>query len=360
VISAKGNSLLESVSRLNLRSHILISGGTGFFGKALLRHLLNDHHQESGHTESSAKKVPAPISKVTIISRNPEAFLTQHPEFRDLSSVQWIRADLTTNDVNLIEVIEQSTAAQNGFTHILHAATESTRGAELSHSSQFHQITQGTRNMLAVAKHFKAERFLLTSSGGAYGAMPSNLSAFPESHLGMPNPLDPRSAYGLGKRVSEYLCTLAANDTGLEVVITRPFAFCGPDLPLDVHFAIGNFIRDALSKDEITVQGDGSPIRSYLDQDDLAHWLLTMLFHGKPGEAYNLGSDEGISIGDLAHKVRDLLAPNKRVVIRGPPNSTSPRQVYVPDIRKAKEELGLTPTVSLNDSILRTARAHSL
>ena len=340
-------------------SQVLISGGTGFFGKALLRYLLSKSGRENNKEQiENAGRLAS--SEFTIISRDPEAFLTQHPEFRDLSTVQWIRADLTTNDVNLIEAIEQSTAAQNGFTHILHAATESTRGPELSHSSQFNQIVEGTRNMLAVANYFKVERFLLTSSGGVYGAMPSNLNAFPESHLGMPNPLDPRSAYSLGKRVSEHLCALAANDTGLEVVITRPFAFCGPDLPLDVHFAIGNFIRDALSKNEILVRGDGSPIRSYLDQDDLAHWLMTMLFNGRPGQAYNIGSDRGISIGDLAHKVHDLLAPNKPVVIQGAPNPANPRQVYLPDIRKAKEELGLAPTVSLEDSILKTARAHSL
>ena len=339
-------------------SQVLISGGTGFFGKALLRYLLGKSGRENNKAQiENAGRLAS--SEVTIISRDPEAFLGQHPEYRELSFVRWVQADLTSPESEFIGALDKTIGTQS-FSHILHAATESTRGPQLSHSSQFNQIVKGTRSMLAAAKHFQARRFLLTSSGGVYGVMPSNLDAFPESHLGMPDPLDPRSAYSLGKRMSEHLCALAANDTGLEVVITRPFAFCGPDLPLDVHFAIGNFIRDALSKNEILVRGDGSPIRSYLDQDDLAHWLMTMLFNGKPGQAYNIGSDQGISIGDLAHKVRDLLAPNKPVVIQGTPNLANLWQVYLPDIRKAKDELGLAPTVSLEDSILKTARAHSL
>jgi UDP-glucuronate decarboxylase len=324
---------------------LLLSGGTGFFGKALLRFW------------TSPENAALRPDRAFIVSRSPARFLRAHPEFESLHWIEWLTADIVTLD----SLGAASLAARlDGITHVLHAATESTNGPALSHQTQFDQILQGTRTMLALAKSLGRPRFLITSSGGVYGKAPAGMTHIPEGYLGMPDPLEAKNAYSVAKRTSEHMCALAAYEHGLSIVVSRSFAFCGPDLPLDVHFAIGNFIRDALSKDEITVQGDGSPIRSYLDQDDLAYWLMTMLFHGKRGEAYNLGSDEGISIGDLAHKVRDLLAPNKRVVIKGTPNSTSPRQVYVPDIRKAREELGLTPTVSLTDSILRTARAHSL
>ena len=171
-------------------------------------------------------------------------------------------------------------------------------------------------------------------------------------------PLDLRSADSIAKRDSEHLCALAGSEHGLPVIICRPFAFCGQDLPLDVHFAVGNFIRDALWKDKITVSGDGSPVRSYLDQDDLAALLTSLLTDGQPGEAYNLGSDEPISILDLAHLVLDLIAPGKRVDVLKSSDGVASRQYYVPDISKVTKALGVRKTVSLGDSIVRTAEAN--
>lgn len=161
----------------------------------------------------------------------------------------------------------------------------------------------------------------------------------------------------MGKLAAEHLCAQYAAQHGLEIVIARCFAFVGGDLPLNVHFAIGNFIRDALWSDEIIVSGDGTPIRSYLDQRDLAHWLMTLLQDGKAGEAYNVGSDRAISIADLAHLVRDLVSPEKPVRILGEPMGNVERSRYVPDISKIYRHLGLRPTYTLEQSILDTASA---
>jgi len=162
-------------------------------------------------------------------------------------------------------------------------------------------------------------------------------------------------AYGVAKRGAEHLCALYRHAYGLETVVARCFAFVGPDLPLDVHFAIGNFIRDALTADAITVGGDGSPLRSYLDQRDLAEWLSVLLLKGRSGHAYNVGSDQSIRIGDLAHLVRDTLSPGKPVHIKGVPDARQHRNIYVPDITKAKTELGLRVSVSLTDAIAHAA-----
>ena len=120
-----------------------------------------------------------------------------------------------------------------------------------------------------------------------------------------------------------------------------------------MHFAIGNFIRDALKADLITVSGDGTPLRTYLHQSDLAHWLFTLLEHGRPGQAYNVGSDEVISIAALAHLVRDLLAPDKPVHIPGKADIGAARNRYVPDICKIKCDFGLTVTILLAEAITR-------
>jgi len=141
-------------------------------------------------------------------------------------------------------------------------------------------------------------------------------------------------------------------------VVARCFAFVGPDLPLNVHFAFGNFIRDALTADAITVSGDGTPLRTYLHQSDLAHWLLTLLEHGRPGQAYNVGSDEVISIAALAHLVRDILAPGKPVHILGQSNPVAARSRYVPDIRKAQQDLVLNVSIPLAEAIRLTGEAH--
>jgi dTDP-glucose 4,6-dehydratase len=151
------------------------------------------------------------------------------------------------------------------------------------------------------------------------------------------------------------LCALYHATHGIDTVIARCFAFVGEDLPLDVHFAIGNFIRDALWAEEIIVGGDGTPLRSYLDQRDLAHWLLTLLAAGKPNRAYNVGSDREISVAALARLVGEIVSPGKVVRILGQAAGNSGRNIYVPDIRRAREELGLDVTIPLETAIADTA-----
>jgi len=162
------------------------------------------------------------------------------------------------------------------------------------------------------------------------------------------------STYGLGKRVAEHLCLLFGQCYGLETVIARCFAFVGQDLPLDAHFAIGNFIRDALQNPSIEVGGDGTPVRSYMDQRDLCHWLLVLLERGHASEAYNVGSDAAITVRDLAYLVRDTLAPSKPVNIAGKSFPIqSFRNRYVPSTTKARTQFELTLSHSLQEALRR-------
>ena len=200
-------------------------------------------------------------------------------------------------------------------------------------------------------------RFLLTSSGGVYGPQSVGLPEIPETYCGMPDPLLASSTYGIAKRHAEHLCSLYSQAYGLESVIARCFAFVGEDLPMNAHFAVGNFIRDALYRPQIDVQGNGSPIRSYMHQADLANWLLTLLRAGRSGHAYNVGSDQAISIADLARCVRDVVSPEKAVHIHGEGLiDNAQRSRYIPSIAKAQTELGLELTVDLREAIRLTAR----
>jgi len=320
---------------------VFLSGGTGFFGKALLRLWASPEY---------AALKPA---RAYIISRDPSRFLRQCPEFEAFTWIEWLTADLATLDAS--GVVELA-ARLDDVTHVLHAATDSTNGPALGYQTQFDQILQGTRTMLALARRLGKPRFLITSSGGVYGDAPAGMTHISEDYLGLPDPLEAKNAYSLAKRASEHLCALASHEHGLPTIVCRPFAFSGPDLPLDVHFAIGNFVRDALFAETITVNGDGSPMRSYLDQEDLAEWLLRLLIDGEPGQAYNIGSDVAISIYDLAHLVRDLIAPGKPVEVRAQYDGVTPRKFYVPDTRKIRSALGLRQRISLEESILRMER----
>ncbi len=318
--------------------HILLTGGTGFFGKSLLRYWAD--LERNGQA----------ISTVTLLSRDPARFAAQYPA---LVSHRWLH--LVQGDVCNPDSLPKGLT----FTHVLHAATDSTTGPQLTPLQRFDQIINGTRNILDLAISTGASRFLLTSSGGVYGPQPLHMEQIPEDYLGMPDPLNPSNAYSVAKRCAEHLCAIYREQYGLETVIARCFAFVGKDLPGDVHFAIGNFIRDALERTEITVAGDGTPIRSYLDQRDLAEWLTVLLERGQSGRAYNVGSDEGISVADLAALVRDVLSPGKKVRILGKhedaKSSSQHRNVYVPSIKRAREELGLNVRIPLREAIRQAA-----
>lgn len=309
---------------------VLLTGGTGFFGKALLRHWL------------AAACTGNAMPSVTVLSRSPEDFLDRHPEFSGQAWLRFHRGDILS---------PETLPPLDGFTHVLHAAADSTLGPHLSPLERYTQIVDGTRHLLDHAVKHRVPRFLLTSSGGVYGPQPAEMAHISEDYNGMADPLNPKNAYSVAKRMAEHLCVLYQDRYGIESVIARCFAFVGQDLPRDVHFAIGNFIRDALSAPEIVVGGDGTPIRSYMDQRDLAHWLLTLMTRGQAGQAYNVGSDQAISVAELAHRVRDLLSPNKPVRIAGKATADNARNRYVPSIAKAHKELDLALRFSLNDAI---------
>jgi len=317
-----------------MAKRILLTGGTGFFGCALLRHFLA-YGKDANAT-------------VCVISRDPMRFEAAHPELAACESINFVQADIEDR---------QSLPWDQQFTHVLHAATDSTVGPRLTPLQRFNQIVAGTTHLLDLAVATGAERFLLTSSGGIYGPQPADLVVIPEEWAGSPPLAQVSSAYSQAKRAAEHLCALYRDAYGLQTVVARCFAFVGIDLPLDAHFAIGNFIRDALYAEAITVAGDGTPLRTYLDQRDLSHWLWTLLLQGQDGEAYNVGSDRVISIAELAHLVRDLVAPEKPVHILGAADPFAVRNRYVPSIRKIQALHGLRPEVSLEQAILSTADA---
>jgi dTDP-glucose 4,6-dehydratase len=215
-------------------------------------------------------------------------------------------------------------------------------------------LIQGTKRVLDFAIDCNAERFLLVSSGAVYGEQPSEITNIQEDFQGSLNPIEINSVYGFGKSISELLCVIYAREHNLNTKIARCFAFVGPHLPLDSHFAIGNFIRDGLRGGPIVVKGDGSPYRSYLYAADLTVWLWNILFRGESCRPYNVGSDIGITIGELAKNVSEAFQKRVEVKLLNDTMLKGVSERYVPSIQRAKLELGLEQKIDLRESIRRT------
>ena len=203
----------------------------------------------------------------------------------------------------------------------------------------------------------RARKFLLTSSGAVYGAQPGEVSHISEDVPSGPEPTDPAFAVGHSKRIAEFLTAAYGQKYGFDATIARCFSFVGRHLPLDQHYAIGNFVGDALKGGPIEVRGDGTPRRSFLYAADLVIWLMTILAKGAPGRAYNVGSEDEVTIGDLAHRVARLAPAPVEVRVAGRPPQFPRPDRYVPSTRRAQVELGLKQLISLDDAIARTLRS---
>lgn len=313
-------------------NRLFLTGGTGFFGCWLLESFLWACDNLNLQAE------------VILLTRNPEAFQSRVPHLARHKALR-----IHTGDVRSFEFPNGS------FSHVIHAATEvNVTVNEDDPLLMLDTIIEGTRRALDFTRHCGAKKFLLTSSGAVYGSQPPEMTHVPEHYQGAPDTMDLRSAYGEGKRIAELLCAIYARRYGIETKIARCFAFVGPYMPLDAHYAIGNFIRDALAGGPIEVKGDGTSYRSYLYSADLAVWLWTILFQGPSGRAYNVGSDQTTSILELAAAVVEASGSLVEVHVQGESPPAFQPQRYVPSIERAKVELGLIPRLDLRSSLLRT------
>jgi dTDP-glucose 4,6-dehydratase len=136
-------------------------------------------------------------------------------------------------------------------------------------------------------------------------------------------------------------------------VVARLFAFVGPFLPLDEHFAVGNFIRDGLNGGPIIVKGDGQTVRSYQYPTDMVRWLWTLADKASPQRAYNVGSDVGLSMREIAAGVARA-SGGIEVQILAAVDPTKPIDRYVPDVNRVATELGLANDVEFDEAIRRT------
>jgi dTDP-glucose 4,6-dehydratase len=148
---------------------------------------------------------------------------------------------------------------------------------------------------------------------------------------------------------------IAAAKQGLHFITARLFAFIAPFLPLDSHFAAGNFIQDAATSNQIEIKSGGGSTRSYLYATDLCVQLWALLQHAQSGQAYNLGSDVEITIRSLAKTVAEAVNPQAMILIKGIDDETNVSR-YVPSVVRMRKEFGKEQVVNLSQAIERTSR----
>lgn len=260
-----------------------------------------------------------------LLSRNPVKFQSENAVLACQHGVSFVSGDIRTFELNL------------SVDSIVHAAA--TLSPYLDVAEMCSTIVDGTAHVIDVAHKISCRKVLFASSGAVYGPMTEPVSE--------ETPCSPSTPYGRSKVRAESLLI----GSGLEVKIARCFAFVGRHLDRTIYYAIGNFIRDALAGKDIVINGDGSPMRSYMYADDLVEWLFAILERGQMGRPYNVGSDEAVSIRMLAEIVKNALSSSCRIQVLDRIAESGAANFYVPDVRRAKSELGLSVKTGLVNAI---------
>jgi nucleoside-diphosphate-sugar epimerase len=315
-----------------VKARIFITGGSGFIGCWLLEVLREaDRQFQLG-------------LQVLILSRDPQSFAHKAPHLANYSGFAVLQGDVT----DFISPLGE-------FSHIIHAATDASAALnEHNPLKMFDTIVAGTRRVLALAAEKKTAKVLFLSSGAVYGQQPWEMQHIPETVMLGPDSTDPRNTYAQAKRSAEMLCAIYQKQFGVPTTIARIFSLLGPGLALGIHFAAGNFIRNAIDGKPVIVNGNGLPCRSYLYTTDLVVWLLYLLQQGRAGQAYNVGSEHAISIAELAARVAKVIGQGEYQILGAPDTGWNPGR-YVPDIQRIKTDLGMQETLTLDQAILRTA-----
>ncbi|MGF6569904.1 nucleoside-diphosphate-sugar epimerase [Paraburkholderia sp. GAS333] len=323
-------------------ARVLITGGTGFVGCWLLEAALWARAQYGIEV------------RIDVLARRPERLAEIAPHLARDPSVRLVRGDIRNGDL--------PADAGDGahYTHVIHAATETNVALDNPPPlAAFDASVTGTRHVLDLCGRNAVRRFLLISSGAVYGRAHAL-----ERPLNETDPLagvrgDLAGAYALGKASAEFLAMASGTALGFTAVAARCFSFIGPYQPLDSGFAAGNFMRDALDGKPILIRGDGTAVRSYLYGADMALWLWTMLLRGEHGDIFNVGSDQPVSISELAQLIaREFAAETATdaspVVIASQPTGRRP-ELFTPDVGRSRARLGLHAVTPLDAAIRHTA-----
>lgn len=311
---------------------LLVIGGSGFFGKSIL-----DAYQR-GLLE------PWGIRSICVLARNASRLQKSHPRLLG-GSVKLLDCDIgSCHDLPKADYVIHAASSTDAASYILNPEIEK------------QNIQSGTYNYAKLAKQFHIDsKIVYCSSGAIYGQQSSEVPFLHEqlSDFSIESIASNKRVYAVAKQDAE-LAIQQLGIEGMSVSIARCFAFVGPYLPRYQHFAIGNFIADGLNGRAIKSTASHLVYRSYMYADDLVIWLMTIAASAsKKSPVFNVGSDQSIEIHELASKIANYFGVPVSNASISCPNRVDR---YIPDINKAKKELGLTLTVNLDQAIKLTVK----
>lgn len=321
------NNEVSKLSELK-NSEILVTGGTGFFGKWILEFViyLNDSYNFNIKLYLLARRITPQIREIISIRKD----------------IVFIQKDIC----NLIELPEN-------INYIIHAASSPDNVEHINNPIEtMNIISSGTKQLLDCISNLEnIKKVINLSSGQVYGNFSGEI--INENNYGYLDCASIKSIYPESKRFSETLCKAYETLYRLPIVQVRPFSFIGPYMSLEKPWAINNFIRDAIKFKSIKIIGNGKPIRSYMYPTDMIEWLFNILVTSKNNGTYNLGSDQGISLEKLALEIRSIIGNDVQIDVL---NMNENEDVFLPDISTLKNELGLTLKVSIEDALEKTIK----
>ena len=300
---------------------LLIIGGTGFFGKSILDYFFN---------YSLSKN----IKKILLLSRGINKIKINRKLKKKIKIIN-IYGDISK--LNKVPFAD----------YVIYCAI----------IDDYNQDYKAVCNYYELAKkyHYKS-RILYTSSGAIYGQQPKYIKKIKENYLSFKKKIKFRSnlknIYSISKLKSEKKFQ-ELGKLGIKVSIARCFAFVGKHLPRNKGYAVGNFIGNIVKTKTVKVNSTFDVVRSYMYDDDLARWLLKIVFKANSKcPIYNVGSDSEISIFKLA----DLLSKKYNIKLICKTKNSNFVDRYVPNINKAKNKLRLNIKYNNLESVIKTIK----
>jgi dTDP-glucose 4,6-dehydratase len=298
----------------------VVTGGAGFLGSHLCERLLRD----GWHVISVDNLVSGATSNIA--------------QLQDNTAFESIRHN-----------VSEPLYLDGAIDAVLHFASPASPIDYADHPIATLKVgTLGTHNMLGLARA-KGATFFLASTSEVYGD--PTVHPQPETYWGNVNPIGPRAVYDEAKRASEAFTMAYHRTHGMKTRIVRIFNSYGPRMRTNDGRAVPNFLTQALRSQPLTVYGDGSQTRSLCYVDDLIEGIVRLLATDYP-EPVNLGTDDEVTMLQLATRIRELSGSSSEIVFKPLPED-DPRQRR-PDLTRARKLLNWQPRTSLDAGLTRT------